>query len=174
MAAAVRQACALDVQLLTMRAAGGAEMVRATARANHSSMKTMAVTVLTSLDDTALEDMGLQTSCAQTTYRLGALAMQAGADDLVCSAEELEALCPLGGLRVVPGVRRSGAQPDDQARTYTTEYAARCGADWLVVGRPITQSGRSVNEVLALNDLMRSDTCTSVATEQPNTLIEIT
>ena len=103
--------------------------------------KLLAVTVLTSLDAEALHETGVAGGPRQQVLRLGRLALEAGADGLVCSAHEISTLrAALGpdALLVVPGIRPAGAAVGDQARTMTPRAAAEAGADWLVVGRPIT------------------------------------
>jgi orotidine-5'-phosphate decarboxylase len=99
------------------------------------------VTVLTSLNAEALHDIGVAGGPRQQVLRLARLAIAAGAHGLVCSAQEVamlrEALGP-DALLVVPGIRPAGSAADDQARTMTPREAAAAGADWLVIGRPIT------------------------------------
>ena len=137
-AAAVRQASALNVQMLTVHASGGAEMLRAACEA--SSAQIVAVTMLTSLDDAAARATGFAQGVAQTAYTMGALARQSGVAGLVCSAHELPQLSALGGSRVVPGVRADNAAADDQKRTATAAHAVQQGATWVVIGRPILQA----------------------------------
>jgi orotidine-5'-phosphate decarboxylase len=101
------------------------------------------VTVLTSMDAATLADIGVAGGPVQQVLRLGRLAVAAGADGLVCSPQEVAPLRDALGeapLLVVPGVRPAGSAIGDQSRIATPEAAARAGADWLVVGRPITQA----------------------------------
>jgi len=101
----------------------------------------LAVTVLTSLDTAALAATGIYGSLAAQALRLARLAISAGADGLVCSPLEVTMLRnALGGQAklVVPGIRPAGVIANDQARTMTPEEAVAAGADWIVVGRPIT------------------------------------
>jgi len=145
-AGAVRPLLPLAPALLTLHASGGAAMIRA-ARAvvdqAGAATKLLAVTVLTSLDDAALAEIGMGTPALAQVLRLGRLAMEAGAHGLVCSAHEVAALRAAlgpGAVLVVPGIRPAGAAPGDQARTMTPRQAAAAGADYIVVGRPITQA----------------------------------
>ena len=101
----------------------------------------LAVTVLTSLDAAALSAMGIASSPAEQVLRLGRMALAAGADALVCSPLEVAMLrAELGPdvKFVVPGIRPAGAAANDQARTMTPAEAIDAGANWIVVGRPIT------------------------------------
>jgi orotidine-5'-phosphate decarboxylase len=101
----------------------------------------LAVTVLTSLDAEALHATGVAGGPRQQVLRLARLALGAGADGLVCSAHEVAMLRDVlgaGPILVVPGIRPAGSDAGDQARTMTPREAALAGADWLVVGRPIT------------------------------------
>lgn len=139
-AAAAKQASALGARLLTIHAGGGRAMIRAARDAAEEGTKIIAVTMLTSLEDADVAEMGFQSSLGHTAQRLGAMAMESGADGLVCSAVELTALAPLGGLRVVPGVRPPGADAADQRRVATPEHALRLGATWIVMGRPILEA----------------------------------
>ncbi len=138
----------LGPAMLTVHAAGGTAMIGAAREAleRHSrGVRTMllAVTVLTSLDAAMLSTLGIAGGPRQQVLRLGRLAMEAGADGLVCSAHEIAPLRDLLGAEpclVVPGVRPAGMPAGDQARVATPSEAARAGADWIVVGRPITAS----------------------------------
>ena len=144
-AGAVRAVLPLRPRMLTLHAAGGAAMVTAARRAAEQAGPDrpilLAVTVLTSLDAAALAATGVSATPAAQVLRLARLAMDAGADGLVCSAHEvrsLRAVLDRTAVLVVPGIRPTGFPSGDQARTMTPREAAASGADWLVVGRPIT------------------------------------
>jgi orotidine-5'-phosphate decarboxylase len=144
-AGGVRAVLPLRPALLTLHAAGGSAMIAAARAAPQAAgptrPKLLAVTVLTSMDAEALHDIGVAGGPRQQVLRLGRLAIAAGADGLVCSAHEVAALrAALGpdALLVVPGIRPAGSDKGDQSRTMTPREAADAGADWLVVGRPIT------------------------------------
>ena len=146
-AGAVRAVLALRPRLLTLHAGGGAAMLRAARTAAEAAGEArpmlLAVTVLTSLDAAALHETGVDAAPAAQVLRLARLAIAAGADGLVCAPTEVALLrAELGPapLLVVPGIRPAGGAADDQARTLTPRDAAAAGADWLVVGRPITQA----------------------------------
>lgn len=153
-AAAARHARALGVRLFTVHASGGAEMVRACRDAVGDDVHLVAVTVLTSLDDDDLADVGFHGQATTVAARLGALAVSSGAHGLVCSALDLPALAGVGGTRVVPGVRQSDTTvhdyrsahwrpldvADDQKRVATPREALKAGATWLVIGRPILEA----------------------------------
>ncbi len=145
-AGAVRAILPLRPAMLTVHAGGGAAMLAAARHAADADAQPpllLAVTVLTSLDSSALHATGVAGGPRQQVLRLARLAMDAGADGLVCSAQEApmlrDALGPHPTL-VVPGIRPAGAGADDQARTVTPRDAVNAGADWIVVGRPITGS----------------------------------
>lgn len=142
-AAATRAARTLDVDLLTLHASGGREMMTA-AVGEAEDIQLLAVTALTSLDDRALDEIGYDGAADQVVRRLGALALDSGVQGLVLSALELEALSGLGGLRVVPGVRPAGTAQGDQKRVATPEVAVANGASYIVVGRPIVQAADPV------------------------------
>jgi orotidine-5'-phosphate decarboxylase len=144
-AGAVRAVLKLAPRMLTVHAAGGAAMVEAARRAAEGAGAArpllLGVTVLTSLDANAMRATGIACGLGEQVLRLARLALAAGADGLVCSAHEVTMLRQAfgdGPVLVVPGVRPPGAPPGDQVRTMTPRAAAACGADWLVVGRPIT------------------------------------
>jgi orotidine-5'-phosphate decarboxylase len=144
-AGGVRAVLPLRPRMLTIHAAGGAAMIRAAsaaaAEAGTERPTILAVTVLTSLDQADLSSIGVAATPAEQVLRLGRLAVESGADGLVCSPLEVamlrQALGPDVTL-VVPGIRPAGTDTGDQARTMTPEQAVAAGADWIVVGRPIT------------------------------------
>jgi orotidine-5'-phosphate decarboxylase len=144
-AGAVRAVLPLAPRMLTLHAAGGAAMIaaaRAAAEAAGAARPLLlGVTVLTSLDIATLASIGVRGSPAEQVVRLGRLALDAGADGLVCSPLEVAALRAALGPRpklVVPGIRPAGTATGDQARVATPAQAVAAGADWIVVGRPIT------------------------------------
>ena len=147
-AGAVRSLAPLRPAWLTIHAAGGAAMIAAAREAAEKAggadrMKILAVTVLTSIDAATLSDTGVSGGPVQQVLRLARLAVAAGADGLVCSPREvapLRAALGEGPALIVPGVRPAGSAADDQARTATPEEMAAAGADFVVIGRPITKA----------------------------------
>jgi orotidine-5'-phosphate decarboxylase len=147
-AGAVRSVLPLGVAMLTVHAAGGGAMVAAAREAAEAAGEArpmiLAVTVLTSLSAEALAGTGVPDAPAVQVVRLARLAMAAGADGLVCSPFEIapirDALGDAPAL-VVPGVRPAGSDRGDQARVATPEEAVAWGADWIVLGRPLTRAG---------------------------------
>jgi orotidine-5'-phosphate decarboxylase len=139
-AGAARSVARLKPKYLTVHASGGADMVRAAVDAA-PDVSIAAVTVLTSLGDASLEQIGLAGPASDAVRRLAALAVGAGAGALVCSPQEVAAVRAEVGPGVVlitPGVRPAGSDAQDQARVATPEQALKNGADLLVIGRPIT------------------------------------
>jgi orotidine-5'-phosphate decarboxylase len=145
-AAAVRSAAELGVSMLTVHASGGSKMLKAAAEAaSQSPAKPMvlAVTVLTSLSDADLQELGIVGDVLSQVLRLGALARAAGCGGLVASAHEARKLRNAlgeGFAIVTPGVRPTGAPAGDQARVVTPKEAIAAGATHLVVGRPILEA----------------------------------
>lgn len=146
-AGAVRAVLPLAARMLTLHAAGGGAMIQAARRAidgmGAERPLLLAVTVLTSLDASALAATGVADDPGTQVLRLGRLALDHGADGLVCSPREVSLLRDAlgsGPKLVVPGVRPVGATAGDQARVMTPEQAVAAGADWIVVGRPITEA----------------------------------
>ncbi len=142
-AGAVRAAMALKPFMLNVHASGGAAMMQAAVEAADGPDKPLvvAVTVLTSLTDEDLAATGVAGDTASQVLRLGQLAKQSGLDGVVCSAHEAEALRAALGADfklVVPGIRPDWAAADDQKRITTPSEAVAKGADYLVIGRPIT------------------------------------
>jgi len=139
-AGAARAVHALAPDFLTVHAAGGAEMISAAVNALPDTRIT-AVTVLTSLDDSVLEAIGMRGPSMDAAVRLAVLAVGAGARAIVCSPLEVSAIraaVPADITLITPGVRPAGAGVQDQKRVATPESALASGADLLVIGRPIT------------------------------------
>ena len=140
-AGAVRAALPLQPFMLNVHASGGPEMLKAAREAAGGRSLVIAVTVLTSLDDSDLEAVGLRGPAADRAVALARLSQDCGLDGVVCSAHEIAAIraaCGQDFKLIVPGVRPAGAETGDQKRVMTPGDAKRAGADYLVVGRPIT------------------------------------
>jgi orotidine-5'-phosphate decarboxylase len=157
----VAAATQLDVQMLTVHTSGGLEMMRAaetsaqeTARkSGRTAPLLLGVTVLTSMDCTALAETGCDINVGKQVERLAALAVKAGLRGLVCSPLEIAGLRPWlpSDVRLVtPGIRAGTEPGDDQKRTLRAREALEAGANWLVIGRPIyaAKSPRAAAEAL--------------------------
>jgi orotidine-5'-phosphate decarboxylase len=139
---AVEAIAHLSPAILTVHAAGGRAMLQAAKAAAPPTTKVVAVTVLTSLDESDLAAAGVQGSPADQVARLTALAQDSGIDGIVCSGAEVAAARAAwpDGFFVVPGVRPAGSDVADQKRVVTPREAIDDGASVLVIGRPITGS----------------------------------
>lgn len=139
----VARAASLGARLLTVHASGGRAMLKravARAEAEGGELAICAVTILTSLDDNDLDDIGLAGPATDAAVRLARLAFDEGVRWFVCSPAEVRAIrAALGkdAVLVTPGVRPAAAARGDQKRVATPEQAIDDGADWVVVGRPI-------------------------------------
>lgn len=160
-AAACRAAARLGVWMLNVHASGGLRMMQA-ARAALDGLpappRLIAVTVLTSLGHQDLAQIGLDLKPETQVLRLACLAKAAGLDGVVCSAREAPLLRRELGpdfLLVTPGVRPAGSSTDDQQRVLTPAQALQAGADYLVVGRPITQAADPVAALQRIHDEIR-------------------
>jgi orotidine-5'-phosphate decarboxylase len=157
-AGAVAEAARLGVTLLTVHAAGGSAMLRAAATAAAAAgaarPRVLAVTVLTSLDRaTLLRELGVPMAVEGQVMRLADLARTTGCDGVVASPHEAARLRSALGrdfLIVTPGIRPGGSAADDQARVATPAAARRAGADYLVVGRPVTAAADPVAAAAAI------------------------
>jgi orotidine-5'-phosphate decarboxylase len=141
-AGSARAVCRLRPEILTVHASAGADVIRAAVEAAPDTC-VAAVTVLTSLSDGDLVQMGIPGPVGDVVRRLAVLAVSAGARGLVCSPHEASAVRAEVGPDVkliTPGVRPAGSDSHDQARVATPEEAIRAGADLLVIGRPITRA----------------------------------
>jgi orotidine-5'-phosphate decarboxylase len=139
-AGAARAVSGLRPQFLTVHASGGAAMVRAAVEAAPDT-DIAAITILTSLSASDLQEIGLDGLPLDAARRLAVLAVGAGAKALVCSPREVAAIRAEVGpgiTLITPGVRPAGADTQDQARVATPAAALAAGADLLVIGRPIT------------------------------------
>lgn len=139
----VESAARLPIGMLTVHTVGGREMMQGAARAaaQHAPrLLLLGVTVLTSMSAAGLAETGVADSPARQVVRLGQLAIDSGLRGLVCSPLEiapLRAALPPGIALVTPGIRPRDARADDQTRVMTPGDAARAGATFIVVGRPI-------------------------------------
>lgn len=141
-AGACRAVARLKPSILTVHAAGGRDMIKAAVESSPGT-RIAAVTVLTSLDEAALDEVGMRGPAADAARRLAVLSVESGARALVCSPHEVSSLRAEVGpdiALITPGVRPAGADRGDQARVATPEEAVSAGADLLVIGRPITKA----------------------------------
>ena len=147
-ARAVAAAIRLDVQMITIHASGGREMMRAAEQSARDTAQALGlpvplvlgVTVLTSSSNETLAETGCEADTEKQVLRLAQLAVKSGVRGLVCSPLEIAALRKIlpGQVQLVtPGIRTGSEKADDQKRTLTPREAMQAGANWLVVGRPI-------------------------------------
>ena len=140
-AKAVEAAGALGVKMLTVHLSGGSEMIRAAVRARKNGMLLLGVTVLTSSTEETLRETGVPQKMSDQVLRLARLGVANGIDGLVASPHEVRVLRDEFGDKikiVTPGIRPAGSDPGDQKRFATPREAIESGADYLVIGRPIT------------------------------------
>ncbi len=144
---AAKNAGLLGAELLTVHASGGGAMLKAAAegiREAGSKTKILAVTVLTSIDEATLQnELGVGKSVLEQVKSLALLAKESGADGVVCSPKEIKAIrecCGPDFLIVTPGIRPKWAAANDQKRIKTPSEAIQDGANYIVVGRPITEA----------------------------------
>ena len=157
-AAASRVAARLGVHIFNVHCLGGLEMMRAAANAareTNADVKVIGVTILTSHDSDSLAKIGLSETPREAVPRLAMLAQEAGLDGVVCSAREIlpvRAACGDDFLLVTPGIRPANAERGDQKRVLTPAEAIKAGANYLVVGRPITGAADPVKAAQTLFD----------------------
>jgi orotidine-5'-phosphate decarboxylase len=141
-AGACRSVADLNLKFLTVHASGGSKMISA-ASSTLPSVEIVAVTILTSLDQKQMIAMGLNENIENLTLSLAKNAVNSGARAIVSSPQEVSLLRKHLGEKVTlitPGVRPSGAERDDQERVMTPKEAIEAGADFVVIGRPITKA----------------------------------
>lgn len=164
-AQAVESATRLGVDLLTLHASGGPEMLRAAVQSAKASAKKFkkkrpqifAVTVLTSMDD--LSFLGLSLKVSEQVERLAQLSFDSHVDGVVCSPEEITSLKTKfkNKLKVLsPGIRLDDKSKDDQKRVASPQSAMRAGADYIVIGRPVLLADKPKNVVRSLFKQVRS------------------
>src|SRR4051812_5237338 len=140
-ARAVESACGLGVRMLTIHLSGGSEMIRAAVAARKTDMLLLGVTVLTSSNDATLQETGVSSATADQVLRLARLGVANGIDGLVASPQEARTLRREFGDKikiVTPGIRPAGSEAGDQKRIASPREALEAGADYLIIGRPIT------------------------------------
>ena len=156
-AKAVKASAQLGVWMVNVHASGGVNMIAAAKDASLSVVKSpilTAVTILTSMDESQCNDVYQTNNVANKVLSLAHLAQNGGADGVVCSAMEAtmlrEYLSPEFCL-VTPGIRPAGSSSDDQKRIMTPKQAIEVGVDYLVIGRPITQSSDPAQTLSQIN-----------------------
>lgn len=154
-ASACKAAANLGVWMINVHALGGRKMLTAAREAiSHPNTRLIAVTLLTSMDQSDLTDIGLQGSPEQIVERLARLASDCGLDGVVCSALEASRLRQQLGndfCLVTPGIRPADCQSDDQKRITTPRQSILNGSHYLVIGRPITQAKNPVSVCQQIN-----------------------
>jgi orotidine-5'-phosphate decarboxylase len=138
---AVESASSLGVEMLTLHLSGGRDMIEAAVRSANDELLLLGVTVLTSSDEKTLRETGVNSSMEEQVLRLAQLGVESGITGFVASPHELGPLRSAHGMKikiVTPGIRPSAAAAGDQKRVTTPAEALRKGADFLVIGRPIT------------------------------------
>jgi orotidine-5'-phosphate decarboxylase len=153
-AKAVAAASQLGAFFLTVHASGGRAMLEAAASALPAEgTQLLGITVLTSHSDESLRETGARGTVQETVRQLAVLARESGIDGVVCSPHEIALVREAVGedlLIVTPGIRPKGAARGDQARVTTPLEARRLGADYIVVGRPITESASPSDSAQAI------------------------
>ena len=160
-AGAVRSVVPLNPKIINVHATGGAPMMKAALDASKFAAEPLgiarpmliAVTVLTSMGEDDVLSVGMNGPAMDQVVRLAVLTQKCGLDGVVCSAREIEAIrkeCGPDFKLIVPGIRPAGSDKGDQKRTMTPREAVDAGADYLVIGRPITQAPDPIAAVQAI------------------------
>ncbi|EJI85434.1 orotidine 5'-phosphate decarboxylase [Alishewanella aestuarii B11] len=158
-AKAVAAAAELGVWMVNVHASGGSRMMQAAKEAllpfGAQAPKLIAVTVLTSMEQSDLTELGIMLTPAQQVQKLAALTAAAGLDGVVCSAQEATLLKQQFGQQfqlVTPGIRPANSAADDQRRVMTPKAAQLAGVDYMVIGRPITKAADPLGALKAIVD----------------------
>ncbi len=159
---AIVAACQMGIWMVNVHALGGREMMiaaREAVQASSSSDKTLliAVSVLTSMNQAGLSELGIVKSVEQTVTDLTELALDCGLDGMVCSAREVTGLREKFGdqpVLVTPGIRPAGSDQQDQQRVMTPQQAIAAGSSYLVIGRPITQHPTPADQLASINQTL--------------------
>ena len=150
-AKAGEEATKLEVAMFNLHALGGLAMMKKTVEASRTTAKELgiarplilAVTILTSMDEESMEEVGIQGPVREEVGRLALLSMKAGADGVIASPQEISLIrqrCGEKFLIVTPGIRSPSEKKDDQKRTMSPKEAIAAGANYLVIGRPIKEA----------------------------------
>jgi orotidine-5'-phosphate decarboxylase len=150
-AKAGEEATKLEVAMFNLHALGGLEMMKKTVEASREMAKNLgisrplilAVTILTSMDESVMKEVGIQGPILEEVGRLAFISMKAGVDGVVASPQEIGIIrerCGEKFLIVTPGIRLPSEKKDDQKRTLSPKEAISNGADYLVIGRPIKEA----------------------------------
>jgi orotidine-5'-phosphate decarboxylase len=156
-AQACKAAASLGIWMINVHALGGRKMMEAAREAiarSEEQPKLIAVTVLTSMVQQDLAEIGINAASADMVLRLATLARDSGLDGVVCSAQEAALLrkhCGNEFCLVTPGIRPASASHDDQSRVMTPQAALQAGSSYLVIGRPITQAADPLQALLDIN-----------------------
>ena len=162
-AKALSAAADLGVWMTNVHASGGSRMMSAAKQAldnSGSDMLLIGVTVLTSMDASDLEEVGIKRMLSDQVLHLARMAKHSGLDGVVCSAQEAKTLKDSLGQDfklVTPGIRLANSAADDQRRIVTPADAMALGSDYLVIGRPITQSADPLATLLEINQSLPLD-----------------
>ena len=151
---AIAEAASLGASIATVHAAGGEPMLRACA---HDSLLVLAVTILTSLEEADLLQIGFGGNAVENVVRLAKLAQQSGLRGVVASPLEIAPIreaCGRDFVILTPGIRPAGSDAGDQRRMMTPRQAIAAGADYIVVGRPITGAADARSAAQAIVDAM--------------------
>jgi orotidine-5'-phosphate decarboxylase len=156
-AKAILAAADLGVWMSNVHASGGCRMMTAAKQSieqHGGDMLLIAVTVLTSMDDSDLHQVGINTAAGDQVKKLAELTKQSGLDGVVCSAQEASALKQQLGQDfklITPGIRLTNSASDDQRRIVSPPQAIELGSDYLVIGRPITQAQDPMHMLQEIN-----------------------
>lgn len=155
---AAAAAAELGVSMLTVHASGGRSMLKATREAVSrfdTPPMILGVTILTSLDDIDVHSIGFRAGASESAAALALLTAESGGDGVIASPHEITAIRELCGERltiITPGIRPAGGARDDQKRAMTPREAIAAGADYIVVGRPITESSNPADAARRIVD----------------------
>ncbi len=156
-AQACKAAASLGIWMINVHALGGRKMLEAAQQAVASTSKPpklIAVTLLTSMSQQDVAEIGIDMSTEEMVLRLANMAQESGLDGVVCSAQETALLRKQCGNKfclVTPGIRQAQASLDDQSRVMTPEAALQAGSSYLVIGRPITKAPDPLQALLDIN-----------------------
>lgn len=163
-ASAIKSLSSSPVEMMTLHASGGTEMIAAAKQARDDSpskAKLIAVTILTSFNTELLAQVGITTPIPKQVARLGSLSINSGADGLVCSPHEISTLRENLGenpLLITPGIRPKGSDTGDQKRIMTPSEAAELGSSFIVVGRPILKAENPQQAAIDIQNQLSSPT----------------